>query len=171
VLATATATSLLDALIAGDRAVIAVTPQIEVPAVNRSDISSGSPTSLLAIGIYNMPTDTLASTTGKPAAPAFINSKNDNLAATQTIPVCNIVLVLYVIPVLNVSLLNPIVLLIAIPNSIDVGIPDNGRDIDDDIKEAKPNPAVAVAVDNATPGMMDDDCGLDSSSFFKDEAE
>lgn len=93
------------------------------------------------------------------------------MAATQTIPVCNIVLVLYVIPDLNISLLYPIVLLIAIPNSIDVGIPDNGIDIDDDIKEAKPNPAHAVAVDNTIPSMMDDDCGLDSSSFFKDEAE
>ena len=113
-----------------------------------------------------MPADTLASTTGKPAAPAFINSKNDNLAATQTIPVCNIVLVLKVIPVLNVSFLYPIVLLIAIPNNIDVGIPDNGIDIDDDIKEAKPNPALAVAVDNTIPGIIDED-DLDSS-FFED---
>ena len=42
----------------------------------------------------------------------------------------------------------------AIPNMIDVGIPDNGIEIDDDIKEAKLKPALAVIADKATPGSI-----------------
>ena len=44
----------------------------------------------------------------------------------------------------------------AIPNIIDVGIPDRGIDIDDDdITEAILKPALAVMADKATPGSID----------------
>ena len=43
----------------------------------------------------------------------------------------------------------------AIPNIIDVGIPDSGIDIDDDITEAILKPALAVMADKATPGSID----------------
>ena len=85
--ATATAISRLDALIAGAKAVMALTPQIDVPAVKSSDISKGSPATLLAMGMYNMPAPTADITTGNEEAPAISNSKNDNRAATATIPV------------------------------------------------------------------------------------
>ena len=85
--ATATAISRLDALIAGAKAVMAVTPQMDVPEVKSSDISKGSPATLLAMGMYNMPAPTADITTGNEEAPAFTNSKNDNRAATATIPV------------------------------------------------------------------------------------
>mmetsp|Transcript_30521 Transcript_30521/g.46825 ORF Transcript_30521/g.46825 Transcript_30521/m.46825 type:complete len:96 (-) Transcript_30521:562-849(-) len=86
VLATATATSRFDALIAGDRAVIAVTPQIDVPAVNKRDISFGNPASLPANGMKVSPAPTDARTTGIPVDPVVNNSKKESLAATATMP-------------------------------------------------------------------------------------
>ena len=40
---------------------------------------------------------------------------------------------------------------------IDVGIPDSGIEIDDDINEAILKPALAVIADKATPGSIDGD--------------
>lgn len=109
------------------------------------------------MGMYKIPAPTEANTTGNPAAPVFISSKNDNLAATATIPPCNIVLVENVIPGWNVDLEYPTVLFIAIPNRMEVGIPDNGMEVDAVIREAMPKPALAVIADSAMPGMVDGD--------------
>mmetsp|Transcript_7844 Transcript_7844/g.17682 ORF Transcript_7844/g.17682 Transcript_7844/m.17682 type:complete len:139 (-) Transcript_7844:332-748(-) len=106
--------------------------------------------------MYNIPAPTDASTTGNPAAPADINSKNDSLAATATIPPCNIVFVENVIPGWNnVDFEYPMVLLIAIPNNMEHGIPDSAMEVDDDIKDAMPKPALAVIAERAIPGMME----------------
>ena len=56
----------------------------------------------------------------------------------------------------------------AIPNRIDVGIPDNGNASDSAIRYDAPNPALAVAADKATPGMIDGDCCF---SFLVSEDE
>jgi len=47
------------------------------------------------------------------------------------------------------------VLLIAIPNNMEHGIPDSAMEVDDDIKDAMPKPALAVIAERAIPGMME----------------
>mmetsp|Transcript_55319 Transcript_55319/g.134359 ORF Transcript_55319/g.134359 Transcript_55319/m.134359 type:complete len:206 (-) Transcript_55319:76-693(-) len=148
--------SRLFALIAGANAVIAVTPQIDVPAVKRSVISLGSPAIRPAMGISVNPAPTDATTTGNPAEPVVINSTKDNFAATATIPACRIDLVEYCTPGWNVSN-TPTVFLRVIPNKIETGIPLNGTPAADDTTSAKENPAAAVAAEMAIPGSNDDD--------------
>lgn len=66
------------------------------------------------------------------------------------------------------------VLLIAIPSKMEVGMPDNAMEVDDDITEAMPKPAVAVTADRAIPGMMEGDAVAeidDSSSVEEVENE
>ena len=103
VFATATATSLFSASMAGARAVMAVTPQILVPAVRSKDILRGRPASVPIIGMVTRPAPTAPRTTGMPEDPVERSSKNDSFAATQTIPVWSTVLVAKVRPGLTLS--------------------------------------------------------------------
>lgn len=98
VLATATATSRFSASIAGARAVMAVTPQMDVPAVRRRDILRGRPAKFPMIGIEMRPAETAPRTTGMPEEPVVRSSKKESLAATQTMPPWRMVLVAKVRP-------------------------------------------------------------------------
>lgn len=103
VFATATAVARLEALMAGASAVIAVTPQIDVPAVRRAVMSRGKPAMRPASGIKSKPALTDASTTGIPLDPIESSSKKESLAATATIPPWRIFFVENVIPGLHKS--------------------------------------------------------------------
>jgi hypothetical protein len=105
---------------------MAVTPHMEVPAVNNADILSGSPIKRPATGINNIPEPTAAKTTGIPEVPVDMSSKKLSFAATQTMPPCSIVFVEYVIPGLKVSVEYPTVFLRAIPSKIETGMPETG---------------------------------------------
>ena len=99
VLATATAMSRFDALIAGAKAVMAVTPQMDVPAVKRYP-NSGETVLLreLSHGMTTNPAPTDATTTGKHVAVVVHTCHTLSLAATQTMPVCRMLLVAKVVP-------------------------------------------------------------------------
>jgi len=86
-LATATAVSFESALMAGAAAVIAVTPQIEVPAASRDPSLLLRPARFAAQGMNVRPAVILAVTTGMPTAPSFATSTRESLAPTQTMPV------------------------------------------------------------------------------------
>jgi hypothetical protein len=83
---------------AGASAVIAVTPQMDVPALKRSDMEGGNPAHRPARGKNNNPAPTEETTTGIPTDPADKRSKKLSFAATQTMPPCNIILVEYTMP-------------------------------------------------------------------------
>jgi hypothetical protein len=106
------------------------TPQMDVPAVNRSVIWWGSPANFPAAGMKSMPAPTEAKTTGMPVLPVVSSSKKLSLAATQTMPVCKMVLVENVIPLFKTGseLPYPVALLTAMPKRIATGIPEMGTD-------------------------------------------
>jgi hypothetical protein len=78
---------------AGANAVMAVTPQMDVPAVKSKDISLGRPAQCPYMGMSVNPAPTEASTMGNPADPVVTSSTKDSLAATATMPPCKMVLV------------------------------------------------------------------------------
>ena len=89
---------------AGAKAVMAVTPQREVPAVNKSVIfCDGKPAIRPAMGKNTNPAPTADTTTGIELQPVVRISPKLSLAATQTMPVCSTVFVAMVIPGLKVS--------------------------------------------------------------------
>ena len=139
---------------AGAKAVMAVTPQIEVPAVNNRDNSRDNPAARPASGIKRKPALMAPTTTGRPWVPAVSNSTKDNLAATATMPPCKIVLVAKVMPgFIRASLLPPITVFFRpMPSKMATGIPDSGKANAVDRAEAAAKPPAAVTAESATPG-------------------
>ena len=78
--------SLSVALMAGDRALIAVTPQIEVPQAMRVLILCGSPSLFPSQGTKMRPEAMLVATAGNPMTPVDTKSAALSLAPTHTMP-------------------------------------------------------------------------------------
>mmetsp|Transcript_15885 Transcript_15885/g.40636 ORF Transcript_15885/g.40636 Transcript_15885/m.40636 type:complete len:210 (-) Transcript_15885:377-1006(-) len=74
---------------AGASAVMAVTPQMLVPAAVREPRRAGSPRRALSQSTEPRPAAMEAATTGTPAAPSFITSTALSLAPTHTMPACS----------------------------------------------------------------------------------
>ena len=102
-MATAILVSRFVALILGESAVIAVTPQIEVPAERRLPSLGDKPALRLAQGMNVSPAAILAMTTGIPVLPVDRISSSDNFNPTHTIPVRNIVVLLNFSPGANID--------------------------------------------------------------------
>mmetsp|Transcript_14357 Transcript_14357/g.25724 ORF Transcript_14357/g.25724 Transcript_14357/m.25724 type:complete len:243 (+) Transcript_14357:831-1559(+) len=110
---------------AGESAVMAVTPQMEVPAAIRELILGGRPILLPNQGINVIPTPIEAQTAGRPTNPTETKSTALSFAPTHTIPACRIAFEANLIPGSRAAG-SGIVFLIASPSMIDTGIPDIG---------------------------------------------
>ena len=151
---------------AGAKAVMAVTPHIEVPAVSNSDMCGGRPANWAARGIKKSPAPTALATTGMLLVPVAKTSMKLNLAATHTIPPCSTALEAVVRPGLNVASGTPTVFLMAMPSKMETGMPDSGTPKPADNVEAAVNPAVATAAERPRPGSIDGCTGLSATGSF-----
>ena len=124
-LATASPTSRSFALIAGARAVMAVTPQMLVPAATRDPSFADSPNRSARSGTNVNPAPMEVTTTGMPAAPSLATSTNDSLAPTHTMPALRAVTVHAFKPGRSDSG-SVTVLLIAMPSRMETGMPLTG---------------------------------------------
>lgn len=128
--ATATDTSRDDAFLReGARAVMAVTPQMLVPAAMREPWLRGRPKREDTLGIKRRPALTVQSTTGRVVREVERIEGRDNLAPTQTIPRRKIVVLQYFKPGENTDLSFMMfgrALFSAIPSMIDTGTPEIG---------------------------------------------
>jgi hypothetical protein len=143
---------------------------MDVPAVNKSVIWCGKPAHRPAAGIKTSPAPTAEITTGMLLELVMRSSPKLSFAATQTIPVCNTILVAYVIPGLNAASEYPTVFFTVIPRRIDNGMPETGKTKAEETIEATVKPPTAVAAESARPGTIDGGavgffCSLSSSSL------
>lgn len=150
-LPTAIATDRGGAEIDGAKAVIAVTPHMEVPAVRRRVVGRSMPSFAPNQGMKSMPAVREVRTTGIPVRPVVRRSVKESFAATHTIPVWRTAFVDTCTPGFTDEG-RFTVLDIPKPRRIDRGIPDIGIDdrevrIVDDVK-----PANITEEDRARPG-------------------
>eukprot|EP00977_Amphora_coffeiformis_P002571 scaffold482_cov266-Amphora_coffeaeformis.AAC.34 len=131
---------------------MAVTPQMDVPAVNSNVMWCGNPAARPARGINTRPAPTAPKTTGILAVPVAKTSNTLSLAATHTMPPWRTVLEAVVKPGLKVSSATPTVFFKVMPNKMDTGMPDRGTPKAVDKVEAAVNPTVATAAERPKPG-------------------